>query len=196
MNPRQGSARRRRIAGVLLAILTLAWGGFAPPDSIAQSRRPPRPDDASTRGDTVVWLSPSRARQTDAEIVRVDVRIRNAVNVANAPFTIIFDPEALEFVAGESTEGTFLRRDGAPTVFLAVPGAGDDPSGRVTVGLSRLGHVAGVSGRGLLCRLAFRVKRPGPTSLSFTRARLTDPQTGRIDAHFEGVTLVPGEKRR
>ncbi len=177
-------------AGILLVAIGL--GLIAPPIA-AQARRAPRADPAGAGA--VVWISPSRARPAVGGKFHLDVRIRGAEGIASVPFTLLFDPAAIEFVEGSGREGSFLRRDGAPTVFLATGSPAGGGAGRVTVGLSRIGGTGGAVGRGLICRLTFRAKRAGPTTVSFSRARLLDPEASPQPARFEGITLNPGARR-
>jgi hypothetical protein len=150
-----------------------------------------------------VTLSTGRGRPTVGSSIVVQVRIDAASNVASAPFTLLFDPEILEFDPAASTEGTFLNRDGAATSFIArlVSGETDggvQPDGRaaIAVGLSRLGGSDGISGGGVLCRLVFRARAPGRSALAFTRARILDPGTTVLPSRFEQGSVEVREARR
>jgi len=177
------TARRiaSRAASLLLCLAALAPAASGAADATVAVR-------AAVRGRPVVGSN-----------VVVTVRIQNARDVASVPFTLRFDPDILEFVAGAAVEGDFLRQDRNGTVFLAAQGAADgsppDGMAAVVVGASRLGS-SGASGGGTLCRLVFRAKTAGTTPLEFSRARVLDPSAASLPSRFTGATVVVREARR
>ena len=56
----------------------------------------------------------------------------------------------------------------------------ESPSGRVVVGLSRLGQVAGRSGTGSLLRIEFRRRATGSGDLRFERNQAFNPAGNQI----------------
>ncbi len=122
--------------------------------------------------------------------VTVLVRIEAADGVGSVPFALLYDPAILEFVPSRSTEGPFLRRDGASTTFLIAPAASRQGIASIVVGHSRLGSRAGAGGRGVLCRLTFRARAPGVSSLAFQRAAVLDPDAAPLPARFVGASVA------
>jgi hypothetical protein len=160
---------------------------------------PPATDAAGDAGIVDVRALVGRGRPTIGSQVVVLVRIQNAASVGSVPFTLRFDPTILEFVPGAAAEGDFLHQDGAQTVFIAAPvtderGVADGRAG-IAVGLSRL-ETSGVTGRGTLCRLIFRAKAAGTTSLEFARARVLDASATALPSRFTGATVTVRETRR
>ncbi|MGH9867692.1 MAG: cohesin domain-containing protein [Candidatus Polarisedimenticolia bacterium] len=143
----------------------------------------------AVRPDLTVSARPSSTRPQVGSVIKVRVEVRGARQVGSVPFSLAYDPAILEFVPEASTQGSFLRKDGAATSFLAQ--AGTDREGRTTVvvGLSRLGTGTGASGSGVLCELTFRVRAPGAAPLTFVRARALSPSARPMEARFIGTSL-------
>ncbi|MFQ5702113.1 MAG: cohesin domain-containing protein [Acidobacteriota bacterium] len=170
-------------ARCLIALLASGWVGTGALPAASS-------DDA-----VHVWMSPTRTRPREGSLFSVYIRIRNARQVGSVPFSVVFDPEILEYVPSRSREGSFLRRDGAATVFLATAGTGRSGLAGVSVGLSRLRSDRGVSGRGILCKLTFRAKAPGTSRLDFTRARVLGPRAQPLVSVFEGKEILVRKAR-
>lgn len=184
------SARRRivfLIAGALCCLIAS--------NAAAQNR------GGDARG-IEVSATVSTPRAAIGSQVVVQIRIRGASEVGSVPFTLQFDPAILEFDGAASTEGDFLRKNGAQTIFLASPIAGEEgveenAKGRasIAVGLSRL-EASGASGRGTLCRLVFRAKQTGSTTLEFSRARVLDAVASPLPSRFTGTRVEVQGRRR
>ena len=179
-----------RIMSLATALL-IGLGPAAPPAT-----------DARAAGDTGiidVRALVGRGRASIGSQVVVLVRIQNAASVGSVPFTLRFDPRILEFVPAGAVEGDFLRQNGAQTVVIAAPVAGEGGTtgarAEIAVGLSRLGG-SGVTGRGTLCRLTFRARAPGTASFEFARARVLDASATALPSRFTGATVTVRETRR
>ena len=98
----------------------------------------------------------------------IDARTSLVQNLASTPFTLSYDPESVEFVS--AVEGTFLKQDGKPTSFSAVP---DATAGTVTVTLKRAAGSGGVSGGGALATFTFKAKRQGQVNFGFNVVNFT-----------------------
>ena len=122
--------------------------------------------------------------------ITVAVKIRSAHHTGSVPFTLIYDPRILEFVASGSVEGGFLSKDGSPTSFLAVSAPHVGGLRAVVVGLSRLRSGKGVGGKGTLCTLTFRAREPGVSPLAFSRALVLDPTAIPVTADFRGGSIT------
>jgi general secretion pathway protein D len=98
----------------------------------------------------------------------IDARVSLVQNLANAPFTLSYDPASVEFVS--AAEGTFFKQDGKPTKFSATP---DADGGTVTVTMNRAAGSGGVSGAGALATFNFKAKRQGQIYFGFNVVNFT-----------------------
>lgn len=96
---------------------------------------------------------------------RAEIKVSDAKDLYNAPFTLVYDPLFVDFVGIE--EGPFMKSDGKPTIFKYIP---DAKNGQVNVTLGRVGDVPGVSGAGTIATAIFKAKNQGPASLGFINA--------------------------
>ncbi|MEW5807662.1 MAG: cohesin domain-containing protein [Acidobacteriota bacterium] len=105
----------------------------------------------------------------------VDVVITDVNGVYSAAFDLVYDGTILDYL--NSTEGNFLKKDGASTSFIV-----DPQTGRLVVGASRLGQVGGVDavGNEVLMSIAFKVRKTGSTSISFENSSLLDANVTSI----------------
>ncbi len=117
--------------------------------------------------------------------VTVTVTITEAADVSHAPFYVTFDPTVLQFQSAE--EGTFLNRDGKQTTFLAAPTRDGDS---VAIGLSRMGKVAGISGKGELCVLHFTAINAGDAKLGFSKVTVKSSRNHEIGADLSRARVV------
>ena len=145
---------------------------------------------AGSDGATVT-LSAGSSTARSGELIHVTVKIQGARDVGSVPFTLHYDPAVLELLPTASQEGGFLKRDRTATTFLVSPGPASRP-GTVLVGLSRLGGAQsskGAGGKGTLCRLTFRARIPGVSSLTFSKAAVMDPSANQLEATFRGTSI-------
>ena len=108
-------------------------------------------------------LTPPTVKVNDQ--FRAEIKVSDAKNLYNAPFTLVYDPLFVDFVGIE--EGPFLKSDGRQTIFKSVP---DAKNGQVAVTLGRVGDVPGVTGAGTIATAIFKAKNRGPASLGFINA--------------------------
>jgi len=119
------------------------------------------------------------------DVLTVEVWLLNGVDVSHVPFHLHFDPAVLAFRAAE--EGSFLSGDGASTAFFASPVS---TGGSLTVGLSRIGAVPGLTGGGLLCRLQFDVVGAGQASLDFSSAKVRNSSNRIVPSIYIPLALT------
>src|SRR5262245_23465417 len=122
--------------------------------------------------------------------VTVTIQIQDARDVGSVPFTLLYDPDILEPLPSAAREGPFLKRDRAATTFLVSTGSAPGAASGVIVGLSRLESDRGARGRGVLCRLIFRARAPGVSTLAFSRAAILDPRALPLAGDFKGGTVT------
>ncbi len=145
----------------------------------------PRESEAPT-GPATVTLNPAYVSAALGQEFTISVAISGASGVGSVPFHLSFDPAVVEFVRS-STTSPFLAKDGASVFVLATLGGG----GReVIVGLSRQGSRPGVGGQGTLIDLAFRARKAGTTTLSFTDLSVLDPAAQPLPFQKVGMTVV------
>jgi hypothetical protein len=107
---------------------------------------------------------------SESDVVTVDAVVTDTSGVFGVAFDLVFDPDAVTFLAAE--EGTLLDLDGADTLFFATATAG-----RIVVGATRvqdaLDSVPDVdaTGSGLLASFRFRVDAEGASRVDFDDAR-------------------------
>jgi general secretion pathway protein D len=115
----------------------------------------------------------------------VQVKIDNGSNVFAIPFDINYDPNILE-VTG-LREGAYLKKGGGQTTFL---NSIDKARGKITVGLTRLGRIGGVSGSGNVMSINFKALRRGTASLSFTNGKPMDAGLNALPVEFTNERVI------
>jgi general secretion pathway protein D len=125
-----------------------------------------------------VLFFPPNVLATVGDTMSIQVTISQATRVGSVPFHVAYDPKILQFVSG--TEGSFLKQDGATTIFNAQASSLNE----VFVALARVGVPTGAGNGGLLCEFKFQAIAPGSTTLSFTEAAVLDPQGQPLPATF------------
>lgn len=104
----------------------------------------------------------------------VSIRVAEAKDLFSAPFYLVYDPQYLEFI--KIQEGDFLKRDGNSTAFLH----NNRKSGRIIIGLSRLGTPFGVSGSGVLAAISFKALKPGEAVLRIDNAKFKNSRLAPV----------------
>jgi hypothetical protein len=160
----------------------------------SQFKLPPFPPTAgklenaqrSSRTGTVVYIDQElKTVKSVGETFTVQVRIDNGSNVFAIPFDINYDPNILE-VTG-LREGAYLKKGGGQTTFL---NSIDKAGGKITVGLTRLGRIGGVSGSGAVMSVDFKALRRGTASLSFTNGRPMDAGLNTLPVEFTNERII------
>ncbi|MBI4442987.1 MAG: hypothetical protein HY649_06385 [Acidobacteria bacterium] len=122
----------------------------------------PAPDEAEEQQDGARLQLPATEVPTQpGEIFEVSVQIENARDVFSVPFELSYDPTIVKLVKIGS--GGFLGQNGQP---VAVVERTDEPTGRVSVTLTRPPGTGGASGDGTLAILRFQRIQEGPARLS------------------------------
>ena len=176
--PEEGAARGAPPAGPSGAIpgpfvLQPNEGGMSAVDSQIQP----------STGRGMVYMTAPKEAKVDQELT-VGIILGEVTNLYGASINISYDPSLLEFVRVD--EGGLLKQDGKSTSFMHAVNAAD---GRVTVGITRLGGVGGVSGAGGLFSAVFKGKGEGTASIDFQDAALKDPALATIPSTMKGVEV-------
>jgi hypothetical protein len=140
----------------------------------------------SSRTGTVVYVDQGpKTVKSVGETFTVQVKIDNGSNVFAIPFDINYDPNILE-VTG-LREGAYLKKGGGQTTFL---NSIDKARGKITVGLTRLGRIGGVSGSGAVMSVDFKALRRGTASLSFTNGKPMDAGLNALPVEFADERII------
>ena len=123
----------------------------------------------------------------------VILRVESARPVSHLPVTLRFNPRLLEVESLD--EGRFLGREGVAKILAA------SRPGRMIIGASRLGKVAGVTGAGVLARIHFRALAEGEAVVAFEKGKALGPEleplrplatkTARILISYEAAVAPP-----
>ncbi len=137
-----------------------------PPQGGAAKAVPaPSPAGGSSAGGLAlsVVIRPETARVGDD--LTVEIGAVSTTGVVDAPLHLLYDPARLRFL--EASEGDYMRRDGAATVFLVNAEA---RPGDVVIGIGRTDRSRGAGGRGTLCLVRFVVLAPGAARVAIGSA--------------------------
>lgn len=167
-----GGMKRRatRLAALCFAALLVQACGDQSAGNSSTTPQPTRP--------TVALSTPANA-VSPGDVFASSVEVYQLGDTFYAAFDVTYDPGVLEFQG--ASDGTFLNNGGLDgTLFQAALQNGNP--GRVTVGMSRVARVRGVSGGGTLLNLRFKALRAGTTTLAFA-----DPRAIRNSDHRDVV---------
>lgn len=117
---------------------------------------------------TIIKLISSKSTVLANEEVTVSVLVDNANNLYSYGFDLVFDTDRFEVI--EVKEGAFLRQDGVDTSFMYVP-----KQGRIIIGASRLGKVAGINGSGVLAEITLKAKETAPVKFTLQKVVIENP---------------------
>ena len=177
---------RFRSWGAVVAVAVLAacggdggggGGPTPPPASIAFT---PTPGAAPNS------IALAQAAGSTSTTLRLDVRAEQVTGLYGVAFDLVYPSTALSFVSG--AEGAFLG--GTQTSFQIH----ESSPGRLVIGVTRLGAVAGVAGTGTLLTLQFGSRGAGTGSFFFEQNTAFNASGGAIaGVTWRGgsVTVVP-----
>lgn len=134
-------------------------------------------------GKGAVYVTAPKEVKVDQEFT-AGVSLSDVANLYGASINLSYDPNFFEFVT--VTEGGFLKQDGKSTSFMH---AVNTAEGRVTVGMTRLGGVGGVSGSGSLFSAVFRAKGEGIAIITPQDGALKDPVLATIPSTLTGFEV-------
>ena len=155
------SGKDRLLAYSILLVLALsACSGKGGSDS--------QPKEAPSSGTPKVMIFTDTSPVDTGDSLTASVEIEGVEDTFYAAFDLTYDPTIVEYQS--ATEGKFLSRNGAdPTSFQVAQD--QTGSGRLTVGVTRLGNIGPVSGSGSLLTLHFKAVGPGTSPLSLSSPR-------------------------
>ncbi len=112
-------------------------------------------------------LVPAPPSVAPGESFTVALEVDASRPVSHLPVTLRYDPRLLEVEAVE--EGDFLGDETVAKILAAAK------PGRMILGASRLGEVAGVVGSGVLARVRFRALAEGEAVVAFEKGKALGP---------------------
>ena len=122
-----------------------------------------------------VLITPNSETITKGQTISRTIKIENASNAFYVAFDILYNPAVLQFV--NAKEGSFMDNDGADaTSMQAVLQSNTTVQNgvklkRITIGLTRLGDIGGISGSGTLVSVTFFAIGSGQSPLVITTPR-------------------------
>jgi len=131
----------------------------------------------------VVSVSPAENRVEPGDVFEVAIRVDAEQPVSHLPMVLSYDSELVELI--DITEGSFLGERGQAEFLTDT-----SEDGRLVVGASRLGRVAGVSGEGVLLKLSFRALRIGTGTLVFEQSEALDVFLEPVEIRVTPGTIV------
>ena len=127
------------------------------------------------------------------DTLTVSLRVESARPVSHLPVTLRFDRRLLAVETVD--QGRFLGPDNVAKIIAATR------PGRMILGASRLGDVAGVVGSGVLAKVRFRALAEGEAVVAFEKGKALDAElrplrplateSARIKISFEATALPP-----
>ena len=111
-------------------------------------------------------LVPRPAAVAPGDSFTVTLRVESTRPVSHLPVTLRYDPRLLEVETVD--EGRFLGPQDVAKILAA------SRPGRMILGASRLGDVAGVSGAGVLAKIHFRALAEGEAVVAFEKGKALD----------------------
>ncbi len=131
-------------------------------------------------------LALATAAGSSSSTLRLDLVATGVVDLFGASFDLVYPTQPVAYVA--ATEGAFLSSSGAVATTFQVL---ETEPGRLLVGVSRLGAVAGATGTGTLLTLEFSAVAAGSGAISFEAARAFASDGDEIAATiFVGGTVA------
>lgn len=133
-----------------------------------------------TPGGQAIYLSQNNALSNDNTLA-INVKANNTSNVYGTVFDVDFDSTKMTYESYAA--GNYLENGGATVTYMLTPS-----SGKLIVGISRLGTVGGVSGSGTIVTLKFKAVAAGVASVDFSNNTVRDSGNQSI----QGVTWNGG----
>ncbi len=142
-------------------------------------------------------LEASRQVVAPGDRLTVTLRVESTRPVSHLPVTLRFDPRLLAVESMD--EGRFLGPEGVAKILAAAR------PGRMILGASRLGDVAGVTGAGVLLKVHFRALAEGEAVIAFAKGKALDPdlaplrplvtRSARVLISYEAAAAPPSGER-
>ena len=135
---------------------------------------------------TCIYPSPPWVAINVGELVSIDIRIQNAVDLFGFQAGLNYDSGILQLQGIQ--EGTFLSNSQQYQTFWLSPDTSTSGVIRNIVG-TRIGGM-GASGSGILGTITFRAIANGQTSVTLSNVKLADPNSARISVSSLSGTVV------
>lgn len=134
-----------------------------------------------------IVLNPDTPSPAIGDTLCVDVNIAGTTGLYSSAFDLTFDPAALQFL--NASQGDFLNSDSGATFFEAALLNGEQSSGIVVMGASRVGDIGLVSGSGTIATACFSVvgSGGGTTTVGIDNGYFEGADSGT------GIDIVEGD---
>ena len=139
----------------------------APPAAAAVPGAPPLTLPVPAAAEIIV-TPPGLEFRVDGGLYTVPISINAASQVSTMTITLTYNPTVLRVRAVE--EGSFLRQGSLEVAFTQQV---DPVTGRIDIGLRRIGDSTGASGSGLLAAILFEAVAPGSVTLTAYSVAMT-----------------------
>jgi len=174
------------LAGALVVALAACGGGGggggSSPPTVPMPRFTFTPAGSAGPGS----LAFATGSGSTSSTLRLDLVANQAVDLYAVSFDLVFPAQTVRFDV--ASEGVFLSASGAVSTSFQVF---ESEAGRLVVGLSRLGNVAGAAGSGTLLTLELGAVAAGTGTLAFEDAHAYDSSGDEISAaSFVGGTVT------
>ncbi len=156
--------------------------------------RPPSPSPSGAYSPDVlrpvsgalIHLVPEETAVAPNQDIVMTIRADNVAALSDAEFSVVYDPEVLEF--RRAVEGELLGQGGWSTDFSALIGSA---TGQVDLRLLRLSDVEGANGSGVLCTLVFVGKKAGASTVTLAQGQFAGPDHATLPVALRrGVVVV------
>jgi hypothetical protein len=119
------------------------------------------------------------------DTLTVAVNLTSAHGVTSLPFHLLFEPEVLEYIDGET--GPALGSSLQPVLLASVS---PNRPGDLAVGLSLIESAGTFSGSGEVVSLRFRAIAAGDSALQFSRASVRGATSQALSAKFMNSSVT------
>lgn len=136
----------------------------------------------------VVEAQAKRTKVDGEEVIRVDIQVKNVVDLGAFEFILTFDGSLLSVDPDSIEEGPFLGSSGRQT-YCQAPSVDSNALRYACVTLGDTPR-QGAEGDGLLASVFFHPKGDGKATIEFTRAQLATPPGDSIPADWQAGEIA------
>jgi general secretion pathway protein D len=136
-----------------------------------------------------LWLTPKGVEVAPGDRFTVQIEANALDPVSHLPLTLAYDPKVL--AVEKVLPGDFLGAKGAAQVLSDTSHAG-----RVVIGASRLGAVAGVAGHGTVAVVTFRALTAGKSHLGLDESKALDRKLKAMAVSARPADVTVGARER
>jgi len=163
---------------VLVCMLSLLVSACS--DSPEGTQRPPTVPSVS--------MSVSSESVNQGDILEIEINVSDLAGVSYAAFDLSYDHSVIEYISAK--EGAFFNRGKFESTKILVALENGTP-GQLVIGITRLGSIGEISGRGTVVTLSFKAVGSGSSALVFDESRaFKNADKQDIVASWENKTIT------